>query len=92
MAVIVKVPQNNADYDFIAFSFDGYHSYEDFGIYRTSDGSRYAENLAPTLADKTADVPGGDGMYFFSTKHKQQTFNINFAFDHMEEKQFIKFK
>lgn len=92
MAVIVKIPQKNVDYDFIAFSFNGYHSYEDFGIYRTSNSSRYTESLAPTLTDKTAEVPGGDGTYYFSTKHKQKAFSINFAFDHMEEKQFIKLK
>jgi hypothetical protein len=62
MSTIVKVPQYlNTDYDFIAFSFNGKHSYEDFGIYRISDGSRYNENLIPTLTDKIADAPGGNG-------------------------------
>jgi hypothetical protein len=86
MSVIVKVPQKNVDYDFIAFSFNGYHSYEDFGIYRTSNSNRYTENLASTFTDKTAEIPGGDGMYYFSTKHRQKVFNISFAFDHMQEK------
>ena len=87
MAVsIVKIPQNvHADYDFVAFSFNNKHSYEDFGIVRVSEGSRYNENLSPTLTDKTAEVPGGDGTYYFNTQHKQKVFNISFAFDGMSE-------
>jgi hypothetical protein len=71
--------------DFLAFSFNGKHSWDDFHIYRTSDGDRYNENLTPTLTDKTAEVPGGDGMYYFGTTHKQRDFNISFAFDSLTE-------
>jgi predicted phage tail component-like protein len=79
---IVKVPKNiNADYDFIAFSFNGMHSYEDFGIYRTSDGDRYNVELGPQLHDRTAEITGADGMLFFGSNHKQKVFNINFAFE-----------
>jgi hypothetical protein len=46
---------------FIGFTYNGQHSIDDFGIYRTSDGSRYNYNLIPQLNDKTADVPGGHG-------------------------------
>jgi hypothetical protein len=49
------------DYDFIGFTYNGKHSIGDFGIYRTSDGSRYNDDLVPALNDKTADIPGGDG-------------------------------
>lgn len=82
---IVKVPSNAGDMDFLAFSFNGKHSWDDFGIIRTSDGDRYNENLVPTMQDKTAEVPGGDGMYYFGTTHKQREFNINIAFDNMSE-------
>lgn len=86
---IVKVPADlTMDYDFIAFTFNGKHSYEDFGIIRTSDGDRYNDNLAPTMTDKTAEVPGGDGIYYFGTTHKQKDFNISFAFDHMTEQKY----
>ena len=35
---IVRAPKDSkADYSYIAFSFGGLHSYEDFGLYRTSD-------------------------------------------------------
>lgn len=83
---VVRAPKDkNMDYDCIAFSFNGLHSYEDFGIYRTSDGDRYNVELGPTMQDKTAENPGGDGMYFFGTNHKQKNFNINFAFEHLTE-------
>lgn len=86
---IVKVPTDlTMDYDFIAFTFNGKHSYEDFGIIRTSDGDRYNDNLAPTMTDKTAEVPGGDGTYYFGTTHKQKDFNISFAFEHMTEQKY----
>ena len=90
---IVKVPKNNTlDYDFIAFSFRGKHSYEDFGLYRTSGGNRYKEDLSPTLTDKTAEASGQDGMYFFNAFHKQKVFNINFAFDSMDDNQLRELK
>ena len=90
---IVKVPSQEAQgLDFLAFSFNGKHSWDDFHIYRTSDGDRYNENLTPTLADKTAEVPGGDGMYYFGTTHKQRDFNISFAFDGLTEVQLRELK
>ena len=83
---IVKVPNNtNADYDFIAFSFDGYHSYEDLHIVRVSDGNRYNDTLFPTLNDKTAETPNGDGTYLISSNHKSKQFNINFAYENLTD-------
>ena len=73
------------DFDFLGFLFNGKHSFLDFGIYRTSDGSRYNANMAPTLTEKTAEVPGGNGMYYFGTQHKQRQFSVNIAFDNMSE-------
>jgi predicted phage tail component-like protein len=90
---IVKVPSREAQgLDFLAFSFNGKHSWDDFHIYRTSDGERYNENLTPTLADKTAEMPGGDGMYYFGTTHGQRDFNISFAFDSLTEVQLRELK
>jgi hypothetical protein len=76
---------SNADYDYIAFSFDGKHSYEDLHIIRTSDGDRYNENLFPTLKDTAVEVPGGDGMYFLKTGKGPREFAINFAFDDLDD-------
>ena len=92
MESIVKVPSIAGDMDFLAFSFNGKHSWDDFGIIRTSDGDRYNENLVPAMQDKTAEVPGGDGMYYFGTIHKQRDFNINIAFDDMSEEKFRKMR
>lgn len=90
---VVKLPNNpNADYDFIAFSFNGKHSYEDFGLVRVSDSNRYSNSLAPSMSDKTAEVPGGNGMYYFGTTHKQKEFPISFAFDHLTEKKYKEMK
>ena len=92
--IVVKVPTyENTDYDFLAFSFDGKHSYEDFHIYRISDGNDgYKENLVPNQVDKTAEVPGMDGQYYFGTQHKNKVFNINFAFDRLTEEELGKLK
>ena len=65
----------------------GTHYASDFGLLRVSGGNRYNENLIPTLNDKTAEVPGGDGMYYFNSYYKQKQFNINFAYDHLTETQ-----
>lgn len=75
----------NEDYDFLAFSFNGLHSWDDFKIIRVSDGDRYNTNIGPQSQDKTAENPGGDGMYYFNTSHKQKIFNINFAFEEIDD-------
>ena len=77
--------------DYIGFIFNGKHSSE-FGIVRTSDGSRFNENLLPTIQDKTVQVPGGDGTYFFGSYYTQRQFTVPFAFDSMTEKQFNNLK
>lgn len=77
----------DGDRSFIGFSFGKWHSLLN-NIYRTSDGSRYNRNLAATFNDKTADIPGGDGQYYFGTLHKNRTFTVNFAFDELSEGDF----
>lgn len=80
------------DYDFIGFTYNGKHSLRDLNIYRTSSGSRYELGLLPTLTDKTAEVSGADGTYFFNTYHKQKQFTVNFAFDSLTESQLRQLK
>ena len=72
------------DKDFIGFWYDDLYS-EDLGIVRTSDGSRYNEDLLPQIADKITQVPGQDGAYFFGTQYTTRTFSIPIAFDHLTE-------
>lgn len=79
---------NYEDKDFIGFSFNGTHSF-DIGIVRTSNGSRYDENLLPQLQDKTVQVPGGDGTYYFGSQYTQRTIPVSIAFDSLSEKDFV---
>ena len=73
--------------DFIGFTFDNKHSSE-LGIVRVSEGSRYDENLLPSIEDKFVRVPGGDGNYFFGSYYTERDFNISIAFDNLSETQF----
>lgn len=77
--------------DYIGFTFNGVHSSE-LGIKRTSEGSRFNENLLPTFQDKTVQVPGGDGMYHFGSYYTQRQFNISYAFDALTEEQLARIK
>jgi hypothetical protein len=56
---------------FLGFTYNGKHSSE-LGIVRVSDGSRFNENLLPTIQDKTVPVPGGDGTYYFGSYYTQR--------------------
>lgn len=89
--VVLKQDKKYAQ-DFVGFTYNGYHSIRDLNIYRTSNGSRYDENLTATMTDKTADVPGGDGQYYFGTQFKNRTFNISYAFDALSESGLTKLK
>ena len=75
----------DADYDFIGFTYNGYHSIDDLKIYRVSDGDRYNLNITPTSKDSTAEVPDGDGMYFFESWHTKKDFQIKFAFEDLTD-------
>ena len=77
--------------DFIGFTFNGVHSSE-LGIIRTSDGSRYNENLFPTIQDKTAQIPGGDGAYFFGSNYGSRPISFPIAFDCVSESQLRRIK
>ena len=77
--------------DYIGFTFNGVHS-DTLGIKRTSEGSRFNENLLPTVQDKTVQVPGGDGMYHFGSYYTQRQFNISYAFDALTEEQLARIK
>lgn len=70
--------------NYLGFTYNGRHS-STFGIVRTSDGSRFNENLLPTMQDKTVQVPGGDGMYYFGSYYTQRQFSVSFAFDSLTD-------
>ena len=77
--------------DFIGFTYNNKHSSE-LGILRVSNGSRFDENLLPTMQDKTQQVPGGDGTYYFGSNYTQKQFPISFAFDNLSEQQISEIK
>ena len=72
--------------DFMGFQYGGYHSSQ-LGITRVSDGSRYTEELAPTINDKITEKPGNDGTYFFGSFFTQKIFDLSMAFDSITEAQ-----
>ena len=88
---IYGVGASQTSSDYIGFTFNGVHS-DTLGIKRTSEGSRFNENLLPTIQDKTVQVPGGDGMYHFGSYYTQKQFNISYAFDALTEEQLAEIK
>lgn len=70
--------------DFYGFTFNGHRS-ADLNLVRVSEGSRYSDFLTPSFQDKTVQVPGGDGTYFFDSYYTERTFSINVAFDNITE-------
>ena len=77
--------------DYVGFTFNNVHS-SSLGIVRTSEGSRFNESLLPTIQDKTVQIPGGDGMYYFGSYYTQRQFNISYAFDSLTEQQLSRIK
>lgn len=70
--------------DFLGFTFNGIHS-SSLGIVRVSSGDRYESDLLPQMEDKTAEVPGSDGVYYFGSHYRQRKFIINFVFTHITD-------
>ena len=77
--------------EFTGFEFGGKHSSE-FGIYRVSGGDRYDDTLHPEIKDRTTEVPGLNGEYYFGSDFGTRAFDIEIAFDHLTETQFREFR
>lgn len=69
---------------YLGFTYNGKHSSE-FNIIRVSDGSRFNENLLPTIQDKTIPVPGVSGKIFQRADYDTRVFSISVAYDNMSE-------
>ena len=80
------VARITGDRDFLGFWFNGLHSIDDLGVYRTGDGMHNASLTAKTETT-TVNVPGSNGMYYFGTYDRSRAISVSFAFDHMTEKQ-----
>lgn len=72
--------------DFISFTYNGVHSTE-LGIVHVSTSDRYTDALLPTIQDKTVQVPGSNGTYFFGSYYTQRPITLNVAFDNVSENQ-----
>lgn len=72
--------------NYLGFTFNGRHSSE-FGITRTSDGSRFNQNLLPTIQDKTVPIPGRAGAVLQNSAFGTRVFSVQFAYDSVSEDQ-----
>lgn len=83
--------------DFIGFQLGDIHS-TSLNIIRVSNNNRYSENLTPNFNSTTAQVPGGDGTYYWNSFYSQKPIVIDFAFDDLRDedirqlKQVLNFK
>lgn len=69
---------------YLGFTYNGKHSSE-FNIVRTSDGSRFNQNLLPTIQDKTIQISGVPGRIFQHANYDTRVFSIQIAYDEMSE-------
>ena len=78
--------------DFTGFSFGDWSSTDPqhgvVKVLRVSGGDRYNETLHPEIKDRTAEVPGVNGEYYFGSDYGTRTFDIDIAFDSLTEDQF----
>lgn len=70
--------------DFLGFTLGDIHSSQ-LNITRVSVNDRYDDTLIPTLKDLVAEVPGGDGTYYWDTNYTQRQFILNFAYDDLRD-------
>ena len=70
------------DYEFVGFSFNGKHSSE-FGLTAVVPSDMYIENLFADFDDRTVEVQGKDGAYYFGTQIKTKPLRLTVAFDNM---------
>lgn len=76
---------------FIGFTFGNRHS-STLGILRTSNSNRYELNLTPKIVDKTIELEGVDGAYYFGSNYSSRELSISFAFFGMTEEQLTQIK
>lgn len=73
--------------DYAGFTYDGIHSSQ-LGLYKVSSGNRYTQDLSPAFADQTAQVAGSDGTLIFGSNITKRDFNIDIAYDNLNESAF----
>jgi phage-related protein len=88
----MAIPANRSVTAFIGFVFNGKHSLSDFNIYRVIEGDRYVQDLTPVMNDIIAEIPGGEGQYYFGTNYGTRNFSINIAFDGLSKNNFYEMR
>lgn len=71
--------------DFTGFTFNHIHS-ADLHLIVCSSSDRYDKNLLPNNKDYSVEVPGGNGEYYFGSTFQKREFQIDVAFDSVDEK------
>ena len=79
------------DFEFLGFTFNGRHSSE-FGLTVVSPNGLYQENMFASFEDKTVDVSGKEGVYYFGTEIKTKEMSVQLAFDHLTSENYRKIK
>ena len=77
--------------DFRGFRFGNIHT-SDLNLEVVSTSNRYEVRTLPNAEDSTADIPGGDGKYYFGSTFKEREFNCSLAFDNVSEQIYRKIK
>ena len=72
---------SSKDYEFIGFTFNGHHSSE-YGLTSVVSGFKQ-DSLFSNFEDRTMEVPGRDGAYYFGTRVGTKSLPITLAFDNL---------
>ena len=73
--------------DFTGFTFGGIKT-SDLGILRVSGGDRYEEQILPEIKDRSVEIPGLNGEYYFGSDYGTRVIDLDIAFDYLTESQF----
>lgn len=82
--------------DFTGFTFGNWHSTDlETGlvtVLRVSGGDRYDEELFPEMKDRTVEIAGVNGEYYFGSDYGTRKIEIEIAYDSLTEVQFRKLR
>lgn len=77
--------------DFRGFKFGKIHT-SDINLEVVSTSDRYEPRVLPAPTDTVADIPGGDGQYYFGSVYKNREITCNLAFDNVSESDYRKIR
>lgn len=71
--------------DFCGFRWGQIHS-SDLNLVVVSSSDRYTKNLLPEIQDVSTEISGGDGQYYFGSTFTTRTFEVDVAFNKVDER------